>query len=469
MDGPNCREITLQEALANKDKRIDSQFWTTHISKNPRYTYSKIGNVILSSQYGMSIDMNTEKKGYPIFRMNELHHMLTDLEVEKYANVSSIEYQLFSLQNGDVLFNRTNSYEWVGRTGIYYRNDDTPFTYASYLVKFVPDSRVILPEYLTTFLNTGIGVKAIKARARQSVNQTNVNPEEVKEIEIPLLSMNLQRAIEQLFIAANSHRVKALDLYRQADKKLNGILQITSCTEKIAHSEKSLSNSFLISGRLDAEYYHPKYDALFSTLSKHKTMPLGGSRGLVSIMKSIEPGSEAYLEEGIPFIRVSDVDKYEISTPPIMLSKDIVPNIEDLYPKKDTILLSKDGSIGIAYKLEKDMEAVTSGALLHLTVKDSNVVLPDYLTLVLNSPIVQLQAERDCNGAIIQHWKPSDIEKVLIPILDMSVQQEIASKVQESFRLRAESKRLLDLAVQTVEMAIESDEESALLWLESQK
>ena len=469
MDGLNCREITLKEALANKDKRIDSQFWTTHISKNPRYTYSKIGNVILSSQYGMSIDMNTEKKGYPIFRMNELHHMLTDLEVEKYANVSSIEYQLFSLQNGDVLFNRTNSYEWVGRTGIYYKNDDTPFTYASYLVKFVPDSRVILPEYLTTFLNTGIGVKAIKARARQSVNQTNVNPEEVKEIEIPLLSMNLQRAIEQLFIAANSHRVKALDLYRQADKKLNGILQITSCTEKIAHSEKSLSNSFLISGRLDAEYYHPKYDALFSTLSKHKTMPLGGSRGLVSIMKSIEPGSEAYLEEGIPFIRVSDVDKYEISTPPIMLSKDIVPNIEDLYPKKDTILLSKDGSIGIAYKLEKDMEAVTSGALLHLTVKDSNVVLPDYLTLVLNSPIVQLQAERDCNGAIIQHWKPSDIEKVLIPILDMSVQQEIASKVQESFRLRAESKRLLDLAVKTVEMAIESDEESALLWLESQK
>ena len=469
MDGLNCREITLKEALTNKDKRIDSQFWTTHISKNPRYTYSKIGNVILSSQYGMSIDMNTEKKGYPIFRMNELHHMLTDLEVEKYANVSSIEYQAFSLQNRDVLFNRTNSYEWVGRTGIYYKNDDTPFTYASYLVKFVPDSSVILPEYLTTFLNTGIGIKAIKARARQSVNQTNVNPEEVKEIEIPLISMKLQRAIEQLFIVANSHRVKALDLYRQADKKLNDILQVTSYAEKTAHSEKSLSNSFLISGRLDAEYYHPKYDALFSILSKYKTMPLGGSRGLVTIMKSIEPGSEAYLEEGVPFIRVSDVDKYEISTPPIMLSKDIVPNIEDLYPKKDTILLSKDGSIGIAYKLEKDMEAVTSGALLHLTVRDSSVVLPDYLTLVLNSPIVQLQAERDCNGAIIQHWKPSDIEKVLIPILDMSVQQEIASKVQESFRLREESKRLLDLAVKTVEMAIETDETSALLWLELQK
>ena len=219
MDGLNCREIALSEVLTNKDKRIDSQFWTTHIVKNPIYTYSKIGDVLLSSQYGMSVEMNTDKKGYPIFRMNELHNMLTDLEVEKYANVTSAEYQMFALQDKDVLFNRTNSYEWVGRTGIYYKNDDTPFTYASYLVKFVPDSSIILPEYLTTFLNTGIGVKAIKARARQSVNQTNVNPEEVKEIEIPLLSMNLQREIEQLFIAANSHRVKALDLYRQADKK----------------------------------------------------------------------------------------------------------------------------------------------------------------------------------------------------------------------------------------------------------
>ena len=469
MDGLNCREITLNEALTNKDKRIDSQFWTTHIAKNPRYIYSKIGDIILFSQYGMSIEMNTERKGYPIFRMNELHHMLTDLEVDKYANVSKMEYQVFSLQDKDVLFNRTNSYEWVGRTGIYYKNDDIPFTYASYLVKFVPDSSAVLPEYLTTFLNTEMGIKAIKARARQSINQTNVNPEEVKEIEIPLLSMDFQRIIEQLFLQANSQRVKALDLYRQANTELCDILKVASYDEKVAYSEKNLSNSLFASGRLDAEYYHPKYDAVFNTLSKHKTIQLGGNHGLVSMKKSIEPGSEAYIENGVPFVRVSDVDKFEISSPPIMVSKDIVSNIEELYLKKDTIILSKDGSVGIAYKIEKDMEAITSGALLHLTVKDTNVVLPDYLTLVLNSPIVQLQAEKDCNGAIIQHWRPSDIEKVLIPILDMSIQKEISNKVQESFWLREESKRLLDIAIKTVEMAIETDEETALNWLNTQK
>ena len=259
---------------------------------------------------------------------------------------------------------------------------------------------------------------------------------------------------------------KAELLYDEATAKLQ-IQKIETLTQGV--TIKTFKDTFKTSGRLDAEYYHPKYDNLFDALSKHQTMPLSGNQGLVSIKKSIEPGSEAYQEEGIPFIRVSDVDKYEISSPPIMISKKLVPNINELYPKKDTILLSKDGSIGIAYKLERDIEAVTSGALLHLTVKDSNVVLPDYLTLVLNSPVVQLQAERDCSGAVIQHWKPSDIEKVLIPILDMSVQKEIASKVQESFRLREESKRLLELAVHTVEMAIETDEEKALLWLETKK
>ena len=168
-------------------------------------------------------------------------------------------------------------------------------------------------------------------------------------------------------------------------------------------------------------------------------------------------------------MRVSDVNKYGITEPSIKLSITIVPDIESLYPHKDTILLSKDGSIGIAYKVQEDMQVVTSGALLHLKIKDETKVLPDYLTLVLNSQIVQLQAERDCNGAIIQHWKPSDVEKVLIPILDMDKQKEISDKVQESFRLRKEAQHLLDNAIKAVEMAIETDESTALAWLKTQQ
>ncbi|MBD5439701.1 MAG: restriction endonuclease subunit S [Treponema sp.] len=261
---------------------------------------------------------------------------------------------------------------------------------------------------------------------------------------------------------------QAKTIYTSAEKLLDIYLKVENF-DKYRHTIKLLSKSFFQSGRLDAEYYQPKYDTLFETLNHFTIANLSGENGLVSIKKSIEPGSEAYQDEGIPFVRVSDINQYGIVAPAIKLSPTIIPDIENLYPCKDTILLSKDGSVGIAYKVQEDMQVVTSGALLHLTVKDTNQILPDYLTLVLNSQVVQLQAERDCNGAIIQHWKPSDIEKVLIPVLDMDKQKEISDKVQESFRLRKETKRLLDNAIKAVEMAIETDEKTALKCLDNQQ
>ena len=65
----------------------------------------------------------------------------------------------------------------------------------------------------------------------------------------------------------------------------------------------------------------------------------------------------------------------------------------------------------------------------------------------------------------IQHWKPSEIEKVVIPVLDMDKQIEISDKVKESFTLRKKSKQLLEDAKRAVEIAIEQDEDIAVQWL----
>ena len=83
-----------------------------------------------------------------------------------------------------------------------------------------------------------------------------------------------------------------------------------------------------------SEYYQPKFDALFDALKKFSSKRLGGNNGIVSIKKSIEPGSDAYKDEGIPFIRVRDVSKHEITSPEIYLSHDVVENVKALFPKK---------------------------------------------------------------------------------------------------------------------------------------
>lgn len=452
LKGLEVREIILSEVLSNKDARIDSQFFTMAQPKNPKLHYRRFGELLVSSEYGLSNEMNEDGKGYPIYRMNEMHSMLCDLDVAKCADINASEAREFLLRDGDLLFNRTNSYELVGRCGVYYGEERGEKVFASYLVRLNTNKDLLLPECAAALLTTRYGVQEIRRRARQSINQTNVNPEEVKEIEIPVFEMGFQFRIRDAFRAAYQCLLKAAEKYKEAEAEL--LAEITFANWQPTNDSVSVKkfSETINAGRIDAEYFQPKFDELMRRLAKRDLRDLGGPGGLVDLYKSIDPPSDFYGDEGVPFVRISDFSKFGVEAPEVRLPEDVCKDCRRI--RKDTILLTKDGSVGIAYKAEDDFDAVTSGAILHLTLKDG-VVDPDYLTLVLNSRIVQMQAERDAGGSIIQHWKPSQVEKVKIPVLPRRLQSSLADKARESFRLRNESKRLLEEAKRIVEDAIE--------------
>lgn len=311
-------------------------------------------------------------------------------------------------------------------------------------------------HYILTYLNTHYANKLV-LRRRSGNAQPKLNVGDLTYIPIPLFSTDLELKISELVIRSKYTIELSKSAYRDAENILLNKLELIEWRiPSKTQSVKKVSESFIESGRLDAEYYQPKYDELFALLGAYDTKTLSE---IVNIEKSIEPGSEAYQTDGIPFIRVANLSKFGITDTDVYLSAEEYGDI--MRPKKDTILLSKDGSVGIAYKVEEDTNIITSGAILHLTIKD-NSVMPDYLTLVLNSIVVKMQAERDAGGSVIQHWKPSEIEKVIIPILDNEVQVQITEKVQESFALRRESARLLELAKTAVEVAIEQGEDRAM-------
>lgn len=215
-----------------------------------------------------------------------------------------------------------------------------------------------------------------------------------------------------------------------------------------------------MTGRLDAEYYQPKYQEM---INKITSKPHSRLADLVHIQKSIEPGSDVYTEDetGLPFLIVADYSKFGLTKPQRRLAKSFVTEnktkIDNLKPKKNSILFSKDGSVGEAYRLRDDADFITSGAILNLKVKDENIVLPEYLTLALNSVLVRTQAERDAGGSIILHWRVNEINNALVSLVNMDTQHKIASTVEESFKLKAESERLLDVTKRAVEIYIEQD------------
>ncbi len=108
--------------------------------------------------------------------------------------------------------------------------------------------------------------------------------------------------------------------------------------------------------------------------------------------------------------------------------------------------------------MEKDIEVITSGAILHLSIKNKNMLLPDYLALLLNSIVGQYQAERDVGGSIIKHWRIDQINRILIPIINIEKQKEISNILQQSFKLKKQSEWFLSNAITQVEKEIEKGE-----------
>jgi restriction endonuclease S subunit len=443
--------------------RIDSEFYSKGNLKLDRklksFDSNRLTNYsIISDGNHMSISDSFVESGIPYYRGGDIYNMFIEQSPNPFYIPRSVfdmnTMQRSHLKKGDILMSIVGAI--IGNLSLVTTDNDAT---CSCKLAIIRPYANLTPEYIMTFLRSQIGQSQIQ-RYRRGSGQTGFILEDFGQILVPELTEVIMEFVKRCVLKAQQVYTLGSIRYQNALDRLYGQLKLQNLQlDKSNIKVLNIKKSFLDSGRLDAEYYHPKYDILFEQLSQIKCKRLGN---LITLQKSIEPGSDFYQSEGLPFVRVADLTKFGVTKPSIYLDEEIFKDV--IRPKKDTILMSKDGSIGIAYKVEKDEDFITSSAILHLQITDDNI-LPDYLTLILNSKVVQMQAERDAGGSIIQHWKPSEISNVVIPILPMEKQQEISQKVQESFRLRNESKRLLNVAKTAVEIAISEGEETALKFL----
>jgi len=448
------------------DFRWDGEYLCFEPYKSKSLKYVPIGNTLHSSQYGVSIEMNEDEIGTKIYRMNEISDMVCNRNVLKYAKITAEEISLYKLKERDVLFNRTNSQVFVGRTGLFRKFSKEDFVFASYLVRINPNPEIVTPEYLTVFLNTKYGVMDVKRRARISINQSNVNAEELKRVKIPLLSNILQHKITLSFDEAFNLIQKSEDKYNQAQVLLLSELCLTNwCPKHQTTFIKNYSDTEQAE-RIDAEYYQPKYEDIVKTIKSY-TGGWDTLGNLVTVKKCVEVGSGEYLDKGIPFVRVSNLSPFEI-TEEKYISETLYAEIKQHQPKKGEILFSKDATPGIAYYLhEQPKKMITSGGILRLKSK-TDKINDEYLTLVLNSILTKEQVNRDVGGSVILHWRPDQVKGTVIPIMPEGKQTQIQQKVTKSFKLRKQSKHLLECAKRAVEMAIEQNEKTAIKWLKRQ-
>ena len=159
--------------------------------KNPKgWEIVTIGDVVTEVRYGTSKPA-VEGGKYPYLRMNNLtadgHLDLNDL---KYIDIPDDEIEKCVVRKGDVLFNRTNSIELVGKTVVFDLQED--MIIAGYIIRVRLNKR-LLPEILSQYMNLEALKDILRSMAKGAVNQANINAQELQSIKVYIPDMELQK------------------------------------------------------------------------------------------------------------------------------------------------------------------------------------------------------------------------------------------------------------------------------------
>jgi len=187
----------------------------------------QIEQLLIETKYGISVKLNNEGR-YPVIKMDNLSNDLVNFRNGKYVDLNEEVARSYKLQIGDILFNRTNSFEHVGRTATFKLQGE--YLFASYLIMLRPNPNILVPDYLTFFLNSFNS--EIKQLATLAVQQANINCTNLKRFRLPIPPL-----IEQTKICSiiNSQKDQ-LDILKNHQLALRNL-------------KKKLTNAFL-SGEL---------------------------------------------------------------------------------------------------------------------------------------------------------------------------------------------------------------------------
>ncbi|MFA4909694.1 MAG: restriction endonuclease subunit S [Desulfobacteria bacterium] len=454
----------------NHEFRIDAEYYREEIlnclNVLEKHNKDSLDNLVdfIIGPFGstVTIDQYVDKSEYKYIRNKDINDFL--IKDDEPALIPKAVYDnlpKYHIREKDLLITVVGT---LGKVAIATNNDTKSiFSCKSTIIR----AKSINSFYLLVYLNSNTG-KLFSLRGKRGAIQEGLNLPDLKEIQVFIPSNKFQTLIETTVKKSFAGADKSKKLYSKAQALLLSELGLTDWQPKHQLSFIKNYSDTQQAERIDAEYYQPKYEEIVKAIKNYASGwdTLGN---LVIVKKCVEVGSGEYLDEGIPFVRVSNLSPFEI-TEEKYISEKLYAEIKRHQPKKDEILFSKDATPGIAHYLnvnEFPPKMIPSGGILRLKSKTSKVN-NEYLTLVLNSILTQEQINRDVGGSVILHWRPDQVKETVIPILPEEKQTQIQQKVIESFNLRKQSKHLLECAKRAVEVAIEQDEQTAINWLENE-
>lgn len=452
------KELEISEInfsyVKNDIFRVDAEFFQKkYVNDDSQIFKFQIKNI---GEFSFVTD---GQHGYHEIDENSKIHMLTAKNTKNFfANLDSAirlskkvddNNKRSSLQEKDILLSTRGL---IGCCSIVFK-EILPANIDQDVARIFIKSKNFFPEFITVYLNSKFGQDFMK-RITSGAVQQGLSLENVRKIPIPILSKNFQEKIAEIVKSAHEKLNLADEKYKLAEKILSealGLENFAPSTENIA--VKNFSASFGATGRLDAEFYQPKYDDYKKSIKNSGTV---GRLCKIYDENFIPKEKEIY-----SYIELSNVDTNgNISTPEKILGKNLPTRARRIVKAGQVIIASIEGSLqSCALITKENNDALCSNGFF---VIDSEFFNSETLLLLFKSDLMQNLMKQSCTGTILTAISPENFLSLPLPILPMETQEKIAAQIEESFKLRAESKKLLELSKSAVEVAIEEGEDAAL-------
>lgn len=465
LEGLEAVEIKLKDCLEIIDFRIDANTYKKdYILTDKLLKRSKVLSVEeLSTSvqnfgaYSLCNFINfVNTPEVPFLITENIRHNYIDWSNLKYIDKESHEMLWKShCKKGQVLV--TMAGEYLGRVAVY----DKDFVCSSnQAIAKVTLKKNLNPYFISTFLNSRHGQNQIN-RLKTITGQPNINMSLIKSLKIIILSNEFQARVEEVVKHSHQNLLESQSLYSDAQNILlekSGLLGWSPTSKN--NNQKAFSASFLKTGRLDAQYYQPKYDELENKIKAHsfkqiKDIRTDNYRGLQPIY--FADGNLDVINSKHILEKSLDYEGFEKTSSEYW---DLQERARVF--KGDILIYTTGANIGRTQVYQIDKKAIASNHVNILRLKEGN---PFYVGFVMNSIVGRLQTEKFSAGSAQAELYPKDVDEFLIPIIDEDSQNIIISLLEKSYLLQKESKNLLEVTRKAVEIAIEQNEVAALKFI----
>jgi restriction endonuclease S subunit len=323
--------------------------------------------------------------------------------------------------------------------------------------------------FVWLFLHSAYG-QSILWRTASQTGQPHLTLPSIEQLAIPKYSKEFEATAETLYMQSERLKNKSIETYRQAEIVLLETLSMADfspatppegkspATETV--NIKSFKDSFAATGRLDAEYYQPKYEVYQS----HVFNSAAGWDSLANICNLKDSNYTPKEASEYAYIELADIDKSGgVTGCTRAIGKELPSRARRKVEAGDVLISSIEGSLTSCAIVPKSLDGALCSTGFY--VVDSDKINSETLLVLFKSELMQSLLKQSCSGTILTAINKAEISNLPVPMIDAKAQQKIATLVQQSFTLKAESEHLLAVAKRAVEMAIEQDEDTALDWL----